>query len=88
LEKPTSFKTKREREGIQVLYDGIDLNALPMSFRDVITVIKELGMRYLWIDTICIIQDDHSGWIDQAPLMGTIIKFTRRILSDSGIPVL
>jgi hypothetical protein len=31
-----------------------------MSFKDAVTVTKALGIRYLWIDAICIIQDDHS----------------------------
>lgn len=35
---------------------GIDFNSLPKTFRDAMTVARELGVRYLWIDSMCIIQ--------------------------------
>jgi hypothetical protein len=53
---------------------GIDTNLLPQSFRDAITVTRKLGVRYLWIDAICIIQDDYADWSEQAPLMGKIYQ--------------
>src|SRR5450756_580058 len=65
---------KTTRKNINVRRNGIDFDALPMSFKDAITVSRALGVRYLWIDAICIVQDDHSDWIDQAPLLGKIYK--------------
>ncbi|KAK4235827.1 heterokaryon incompatibility protein-domain-containing protein [Achaetomium macrosporum] len=35
---------------------GISWDDLPQSFRDAVTVTRRLGIRYLWIDSICIIQ--------------------------------
>jgi hypothetical protein len=32
--------------------------ALPQTFRDAVDVTRWLGYRYLWIDSLCIIQDD------------------------------
>ena len=37
---------------------GFELDELPSSFRDAITVTRALGIRYLWIDSLCIMQDD------------------------------
>lgn len=68
-------------ENIEAHRTGIDFNALPMSFRDAVIATRALGVRYLWIDAICIIQDDHSDWIDQAPLMGKIYKNARCTLA-------
>lgn len=45
---------------------------VPQAFRDAITVTRELGTRYLWIDSLCIIQDDHDDWSEQAPEMCSI----------------
>ncbi|RSL84836.1 hypothetical protein CEP52_016333 [Fusarium oligoseptatum] len=42
---------------------SIDWNALPRTFQDAITVARELGVRYLWIDSMCIIQR-HKGCLD------------------------
>jgi hypothetical protein len=38
--------------------DAIDILTLPKTHKDAITVTRKLGLRYLWIDALCIIQDD------------------------------
>ncbi|KAG9230729.1 hypothetical protein BJ875DRAFT_355123, partial [Amylocarpus encephaloides] len=35
---------------------NIQLEDLPIIFRDAITVTRELGIQFLWIDSICIVQ--------------------------------
>lgn len=37
---------------------GIGWGKLPKTFKDAIQVTRALGVRYLWIDSLCIIQDD------------------------------
>ena len=37
---------------------GIEIEQLDVSIRDAIKVTRELGFRYLWIDALCIVQDD------------------------------
>jgi len=37
---------------------GIRLADLPKTFRDAVAITRALGVRYLWIDSLCIIQDD------------------------------
>ncbi|KAK5655604.1 hypothetical protein OQA88_5535 [Cercophora sp. LCS_1] len=44
--------------------DGFPVDDLPKTFRDVVTVARELGVRYLWIDSLCIIQR-HTGCSDE-----------------------
>ncbi|KAK7728222.1 hypothetical protein SLS53_009422 [Cytospora paraplurivora] len=44
------------------LRSGFDLEVLPRTFRDAITVTLELGQQYLWIDSLCIIQKDEDDW--------------------------
>jgi hypothetical protein len=41
---------------------GIDVCTLPRSFQDAITVTRELGFRYIWIDALCIVQDSPRDW--------------------------
>jgi hypothetical protein len=48
---------------------GIPLPELPQTFQDAVEITKALGIRYLWIDTFCIIQDDEKDWETQASLM-------------------
>jgi len=46
------------RENLQERKAGIKYDDLPQTFQDAVIVTKELGLRYLWIDSLCIIQDD------------------------------
>lgn len=48
---------------------GIPENKLPRTFQDVIAISRKLGIEYLWIDALCIIQDDEDGWRREIALM-------------------
>jgi hypothetical protein len=39
---------------------GIPLEQLPQTFQDAITITRGLGIRYLWIDALCILQGHDS----------------------------
>ncbi|KAI1815746.1 heterokaryon incompatibility protein-domain-containing protein [Poronia punctata] len=41
---------------------GIPPSEIPPTFQHVITLVRDLGFRYLWIDSLCIIQDDVQDW--------------------------
>jgi Heterokaryon incompatibility protein (HET) len=49
---------------------GIEFYSLPKTFQDAIIVTRRLGYRYLWIDSLCIVQDSHSDWQREAAMMG------------------
>ncbi|TAQ91312.1 hypothetical protein B7494_g294 [Chlorociboria aeruginascens] len=48
---------------------GINIDELPKTFRDAIRVTRGLGKRYLWIDSLCIVQDDPEDWEREAKTM-------------------
>jgi hypothetical protein len=41
---------------------GFGLNDLPQTFHDAVKLTRLLGIRYLWIDSLCIIQGDKADW--------------------------
>jgi hypothetical protein len=45
-------------ETAQDFTDGILLSRLPQTLQDAIITTSELGLRYIWVDCLCIIQDD------------------------------
>ncbi|KAK5630875.1 hypothetical protein RRF57_006590 [Xylaria bambusicola] len=47
----------------------IKISALPRTFQDAVSVAYGLGLQYLWIDSLCIIQDDPSDWETESKLM-------------------
>ena len=51
---------------------GIDWLRLPRTFQDAIVVTRRLGFRYLWIDSLCIIQDSHEDWIRESETMQNV----------------
>lgn len=53
---------------------GIAIEVLPKSFRDAIMICGYLGIRYLWIDSLCILQDSHSDWLLHAVEMSSVYQ--------------
>jgi hypothetical protein len=45
---------------------NVQVEKLPRTFQDAITFTRRLGLRYLWIDSLCIIQDDSDDWAREA----------------------
>ena len=62
------------RKNFKQYCNNISYQCLPSTFRDAVTVTRMLGIRYLWIDALCILQDDQKDWLDQSANMGSIFK--------------
>jgi hypothetical protein len=60
------------KDRLAVFQTGLLTAALPRTFRDAVLVTRKLGIRYLWIDSLCIIQDSDQDWSREASLMGDI----------------
>lgn len=48
---------------------GVAISALYKTFREAINLTRRLGVRYLWIDSLCILQGDAADWEREAPTM-------------------
>ncbi|MCJ1249879.1 hypothetical protein MMC30_007105 [Trapelia coarctata] len=57
---------------IEAHIDQISENKLPQTLADAIKVTRGLGLRYLWIDSFCIIQDSPEDKEVQLASMGNI----------------
>jgi hypothetical protein len=56
--------------------DGIPMDTLPKLFRDAVFITRELKIKYLWIDSICIIQDSEEDWSREAARMGDVYRYS------------
>lgn len=64
---------------------GLPWKHLPVLFRDAITVVRRLGIRYLWIDALCIMQDSLEDWRKEAVKMGRYFRHSSvSIASTAG----
>ncbi|KAI8668913.1 HET domain-containing protein [Fusarium keratoplasticum] len=51
---------------------GIDMQDLSNAFRDAIFLTRQLGLHYIWIDSLCIIQDSRTDWEIESAKMSFI----------------
>ncbi|KAL2688003.1 heterokaryon incompatibility protein-domain-containing protein, partial [Phyllosticta citricarpa] len=65
---------------------GIPEETLPPTFRDALFVIRQLGIRWIWIDALCIIQDDDGDWEREALLMSQVYQQAAFVLSAYSTP--
>ncbi|KAI1871405.1 uncharacterized protein JN550_004399 [Neoarthrinium moseri] len=68
---------------IQERIDGITLSSMPRTHRDAVTIARKLGIRYIWIDALCIIQGDREDWSREAALMHKV--YSRAALTIGGL---
>lgn len=64
----TTKSNKMER------YEEIKLEELPKTFLDAVKITRCLGVRFLWIDSLCIVQDDPEDWEVEASQMASIYE--------------
>jgi len=53
---------------------GIPVQSMPQTFKDAVKITRKFGIRYLWIDALCILQDSKSDWEVQATEMAAIYR--------------
>ncbi|KAF2732120.1 HET-domain-containing protein, partial [Polyplosphaeria fusca] len=62
------------RNNIAEQYDIIDWQVLTKNFQDAITITRALNVRYIWIDSLCIIQGDKADWDAESSKMDTVYQ--------------
>ncbi|KAH6663557.1 heterokaryon incompatibility protein-domain-containing protein [Plectosphaerella plurivora] len=65
------------KSNIEKYKDNIPWEWFPRTFQEAAAVTLFLGMRYIWIDSLCIIQDDIDDWREQSTKMCSIYAGAR-----------
>lgn len=68
---PAELTCRTTSQTIDQYLKAIKLSTMPAPFRDAVIVCRKLGIRYLWIDALCIIQDSDDDWLEESSLMGS-----------------
>ena len=73
---------------LQSFQNEIPWQHLPLTFQHAIVMAKKLNIQYLWIDSLCILQDDFSDWLEEGSKMaaiysGAILTMAATASSDS-----
>jgi hypothetical protein len=72
------------RENIDETKRGVEWEQVPPVFRNAATVARKLAIRYLWIDALCIIQNDKMDWMLEAAKMATIYEKSHVTIAASS----
>ncbi|KAF1970674.1 HET-domain-containing protein [Bimuria novae-zelandiae CBS 107.79] len=64
---------------IQRMKNRIPRERIPRVFSEAIEVCRHQDIRYLWIDSLCILQDSDEDWARESQLMGVI--YSRAVIN-------
>ncbi|KAI4205832.1 MAG: hypothetical protein LQ350_000017 [Teloschistes chrysophthalmus] len=59
---------------VQNLLQEIPLSLMPQTIQDAVEVVKKLGLEYIWIDALCIIQDSRTDWETESARMKDVYE--------------
>lgn len=65
---------------------GIPDDGLPNTFKDAVKVTRELGIRYLWIDSLCIIQGEGGDFENESERMESVFSYAYCVITASRSP--
>ncbi|KAK0712918.1 heterokaryon incompatibility protein-domain-containing protein [Lasiosphaeria miniovina] len=57
---------------------------LPRTFRDFVAIARRVAARYVWIDSLCIVQDSREDWEREATQMAAVYSHAHFTVSASG----
>jgi hypothetical protein len=72
--KENEFLTTQGETEKKYMTQGIEISALSTNFQQAISVAKFIGIRYIWIDSLCIIQGEHSDFKSEGMLMHKVYR--------------
>jgi hypothetical protein len=70
--KDASKQLRLMSSKLQDFQEAIPLDMLPNIFAEAIRITRYLNFKYLWIDSLCIIQDSKSDWTAEANMMSAV----------------
>ncbi|KAI0864700.1 heterokaryon incompatibility protein-domain-containing protein [Xylaria cubensis] len=62
---------------------AMEITTLDPNFRDAIAITLKMGMRYLWIDSLCIVQDSEE-WAEESGNMGLVYARAACVISATA----
>ncbi|KAK3351878.1 heterokaryon incompatibility protein-domain-containing protein [Neurospora tetraspora] len=66
-------------------HGGIPIDGLAQTFLDAMRITQQLGYRYIWIDSLCIMQDSSEDWKREAQTMAAVYGNSLLTIFASGM---
>jgi hypothetical protein len=81
---PDKRRYTTTQDNIQTNMAGISLDLLPKTFQDAVYLSRAMGIDYLWIDSLCIIQGDEQDWLRESLSMGMVYGRAFLVIAAAG----
>ena len=75
---------KTTRENLSQHRQRIPFESSSAVFRDAVELTWHLGLDYIWIDSLCIIQDDAADWEAESARMGVVYNNAFVVVASHG----
>jgi hypothetical protein len=75
---------KLQQDNLLSMKTKIEFSELSKTFQDAMQITKYLDLRYIWVDSLCIIQDSKEDWQREAGLMGQVYTNSACNISATG----
>ena len=72
------------KDNLEAHKRGIELSQLPKTFQNAVTVARKIDVQYLWIDSLCIIQDDSEDWKKESQKMAQVFSLAYCTISATS----
>jgi hypothetical protein len=66
--------TVLQTTNIKDFCQALPYDQLPLNFKDAINITRRLGIRYIWIDSLCIMQDSSDDWTIESTKMAAVYE--------------
>ncbi|KAI4689686.1 uncharacterized protein J4E88_003041 [Alternaria novae-zelandiae] len=70
-------------ENLEDYLQAIPEDDLPATFHDAVNCTRKIGIRYLWVDSLCIIQGEHGDFNDESKNMEAVFSGAYCVLAAS-----
>jgi hypothetical protein len=67
---------KLQTNTIEALKAGWSISSLSKTFQDAFVVTAKLGLQFIWIDAMCIIQDSEEDWKVESATMAKVYSYS------------
>ena len=67
---------------------GKSIHALPQTFQDAVIVAHRFSIRYLWLDSLCIVQDSQEDWERESSTCETFMQILLAIFAQQPLRIL
>lgn len=79
-----SIQLKATGPTLDKIKNNIPQKQLPKTIQDAIKLTRRLGLEYIWIDCLCILQDSDPDWETEAAKMGHYYQYANLTIAASA----